>query len=43
MLFGARVELWSIAAVVGALIALRALSDWSRVYRELWFDREQLD
>lgn len=43
VLFGARLGLWSTAAVVGALIALRALSDWSRVYRELWFDREQPD
>lgn len=43
VLFSARAQLWGIAAVVGALIALRALSDWSRVYRELWFDREQTD
>ena len=26
-------------AVLGAIVAVRALDDWGRVYRELWWDR----
>ncbi len=29
------------AGVSGLVIALRSLSDWRRVYRELWLDRER--
>jgi len=28
------------AIAVGAVVALRGLSDWDRVYRELWLDRD---
>ncbi len=28
------------AIAVGSVVALRGLSDWDRVYRELWFDRQ---
>jgi glycerol-3-phosphate acyltransferase PlsY len=28
------------AIAVGAVVALRGLSDWDRTYRELWLDRE---
>jgi glycerol-3-phosphate acyltransferase PlsY len=38
--FGAPVHELASAAVVGLVIAFRALSDWNRVYRELWWDRE---
>jgi len=34
-----RTELALIAVTVGVLVAVRALSDWNRVYRELWLDR----
>ena len=30
-----------VAAAGGLVVAVRALSNWSRVYRELWLDREQ--
>lgn len=29
------------AAAVGVVIAIRFVSDWNRVYRELWLDRER--
>ena len=38
-LFGANARTLVAAAVVGILVALRALSDWHREYRELWWDR----
>jgi glycerol-3-phosphate acyltransferase PlsY len=38
--FGATVNMWAIAGVVGLIVAYRALSDWNREYRELWWDRE---
>lgn len=31
------------AGASGLVIALRSLSDWRRVYRELWLDRERSD
>ena len=30
-----------LAAAVGVIIVIRFLSDWNRVYRELWLDREK--
>jgi glycerol-3-phosphate acyltransferase PlsY len=39
--FGVADQLWLTAAVVGCVVAFRASSDWSRVYQELWLDREQ--
>lgn len=41
VVFDAPPRLWLTAAVVGVVIAIRASSDWSRVYRELWLDRER--
>ncbi len=39
-LLGAPLE-WVMAAVgAGVMISVRATSDWKRVYRELWLDRE---
>jgi glycerol-3-phosphate acyltransferase PlsY len=38
--FGATPEQWVLAGVAGVIVAYRALSDWNRVYRELWWDRE---
>ncbi len=39
-IFGQRgVVIWS-AVGVGAVLAIRFLSDWNRQYRELWLDRE---
>ncbi len=32
--------LLGVALAVGLVISGRSLSDWNRVYRELWFDRE---
>jgi len=29
-----------VAAAAGLVIAVRFFSDWNRVYRELWLDRE---
>lgn len=40
IIFGAEPQIWSVAAVAGLVVAYRALSDWNRVYRELWWDRE---
>ncbi|NIS80381.1 MAG: hypothetical protein GTO14_09290 [Anaerolineales bacterium] len=40
MVFGATPERWVLAGVAGVIVAYRALSDWNRVYRELWWDRE---
>jgi glycerol-3-phosphate acyltransferase PlsY len=40
MLFGAGWSRAGVALIVGLIIAVRALSDWSREYRELWFDRD---
>ncbi len=31
------------ATLAGVVIALRSLSDWDRIYKELWFDRERGD
>lgn len=39
-LFGARWSRLGVALAVGLIIAIRAISDWKREYRELWFDRE---
>jgi glycerol-3-phosphate acyltransferase PlsY len=39
-LFGANSTQLFLALAVGLVISVRALSDWNRVYRELWFDRE---
>ena len=39
-LFGANWTQLGVSLAVGLVIAGRALSDWNRVYRELWFDRE---
>ena len=39
-LFGANGTQLGVALAVGLVISGRALSDWNRVYRELWFDRE---
>jgi glycerol-3-phosphate acyltransferase PlsY len=39
-LFGASVNTWAAAGVVGVIVAYRAISDWNREYRELWWDRE---
>jgi glycerol-3-phosphate acyltransferase PlsY len=43
LLFGAS-GLQAGAALASALvIAIRSSSDWNRVYRELWFDRQEDD
>jgi glycerol-3-phosphate acyltransferase PlsY len=34
-------QLALIGGAVGGVVALRALADWRRVYRELWLDREK--
>ena len=39
-LFGANTTQLLLALVVGLVIAARAMSNWNRVYGELWFDRE---
>lgn len=39
IIFGASYQLLMVAAVVGIVISIRALSDWQRVYTELWLDR----
>jgi glycerol-3-phosphate acyltransferase PlsY len=39
LLFGANGGMIAVAIGAGLFVALRALSDWNRVYRELWFDR----
>jgi glycerol-3-phosphate acyltransferase PlsY len=39
-LFGANGTQLGVPLAVGLVISGRALSDWNRVYRELWFDRE---
>lgn len=38
-LFGAGAQPLVAAGVVGILVSFRALSDWHREYRELWWDR----
>jgi glycerol-3-phosphate acyltransferase PlsY len=38
-LFGGSSQLLIIAFAVGAVISIRAFSDWRRVYTELWLDR----
>jgi glycerol-3-phosphate acyltransferase PlsY len=38
-LFGMRGPALVAVALVGLMISMRALSDWNRVYRELWWDR----
>jgi glycerol-3-phosphate acyltransferase PlsY len=40
-LFSRSMDVTMLAIVIGAVIAMRALSDWRRVYRELWLDREK--
>lgn len=40
LLAGAEWVMALAAGLVGLVIALRALRDWRRVYRELWWDRE---
>lgn len=42
-LFGASNLQIATVAATGLLVAFRATSDWNRVYRELWLDRESLD
>lgn len=39
LVFGARGPELAAAAAVGAVVAARAVSDWRRVYAELWLDR----
>jgi len=39
-LFGVNWTLLGVALAVGLVISGRASSNWNRVYRELWFDRE---
>jgi len=39
-LFGIPGPLLVTTGVVGAIISFRAFSDWQRVYKELWLDRE---
>lgn len=39
-LFGIPGPLLVTTGVVGAIISYRAFSDWQRVYKELWLDRE---
>ena len=39
-LFGVNWTQLGVALAVGIVISGRALIDWNRVYRELWFDRE---
>jgi glycerol-3-phosphate acyltransferase PlsY len=34
-------QAWAAALGAGLIVAARALSDWRRVYRELWLDRER--
>ena len=43
LLFGATFLQAGAAIVSGLVIAIRAGSDWNRVYRELWFDRQEQD
>lgn len=38
-IFGASYQQLLVAAAVGVVISIRALSDWHRVYTELWLDR----
>lgn len=40
-LFGAEGMLILASVVFGAIVAIRALDDWRRVYRELWWDRPE--
>lgn len=42
-LFGAALPLISVAAAAGIIVAVRSSTDWNRVYRELWWDRGNLD
>jgi glycerol-3-phosphate acyltransferase PlsY len=43
LLFGAGSGMIAVSVGAGLIVALRALSDWNRVYRELWFDRSEPD
>jgi glycerol-3-phosphate acyltransferase PlsY len=38
-LFGVSMDALAAAGIVGFVLAIRAASDWRRVYRELWWDR----
>ena len=40
LIFKVDIAQLGVALAVGLVISGRALSDWNRVYRELWFDRE---
>ncbi len=40
-LFSRSLDLTMLAVAIGAVIAVRSFSDWRRVYRELWLDREK--
>ncbi len=40
-LFGVGWDRLGTALAVGVVVAARAISDWNREYRELWFDREE--
>ena len=40
LIFRVDTVLLGVALAAGLVISIRALSDWNRVYRELWFDRE---
>jgi len=39
LLFGASGQMVAVSIGAGTIVALRAASDWKRVYRERWFDR----
>ena len=40
-LFSRSIGFALLGAALGAVIAVRSLSDWNRKYREVWLDREQ--
>ena len=39
LLFGAEPQMVTVSIGASTIVAVRAASDWHRVYRELWFDR----
>ncbi len=43
LLFGASTLQAGAALAVGLVISVRATKDWRRVYRELWFDRDNTE
>lgn len=42
-LSGAAPPLVAVAAAAGIIVAARSSADWNRVYKELWWDREERD